>query len=89
MSLAAIQRRIGLAALDGVSMCLLALYVLGAKPCEVKVFHNTTVLSRPLRHQLKKFKHGEEECVLVFGLVQVQVWCGLVLYLCLGGEHAC
>ena len=58
------------------------------QPCEVNVLHNKTILSRPLRHQLKKFKHGEEECALVFGLVKVQVWYGLVPYLCLGGATA-
>ena len=57
------------------------------QPCEVNVLHNATILSRPLRHQLKKFKHGEE-CALVFGLVKVQVWYGLVPYLCLGGATA-
>ena len=54
------------------------------QPCEVKVLHSAAVLSRPLRHQLKTFERREEGA-LVFGLVKVQVWYGLVPYLCLDG----
>ena len=66
---------------------LISEHLLESLPCDVKVVHNATVLSRPLRHELAKFTNGEEG-VLVFGLVKVQVWYGLVPYLCLGGETA-